>query len=140
MTEDEKQRMIHIRLGSGLHRDLRRAAAEYDVTRQEIVSKAVEERVHAIEAEIRLEEKSLDLEQKARELEQRMQDRLGSPRPPEEPGRRGSAEEAPAREEISVTVSARLDEIELKLERILGEISRMERRIGGADEASEAEE
>jgi hypothetical protein len=139
MTEEEKQRMIHIRLGSDLHRELRRAAAEYDVTLQEIVSKAVEDRVHAIEAEIRLEEKSLELEEKARELELRMQDRAGAVRPTRGPGSRDGTGEAPGREEISVTVTARLDEIELKLERILGEISRMEQRITGTDAPEEPE-
>jgi hypothetical protein len=140
MTEDEKQRMIHIRLGSDLHRELRRAAAEYDVTLQEIVSKAVEDRVHAIEAEIRLEEKSLELEEKARVVEQRMEEIAESPRPAEGPGSRDGTGEAPGREEISVTVTARLDEIELKLERILVEISRMEQRMTGTDAPEEPED
>ena len=45
MTERSEQRMIHIRIDRSVHRDLRRAAAEYDLTIQDIVSNAVEKTV-----------------------------------------------------------------------------------------------
>lgn len=49
MTSEEKKRMIHIRISDEIHKELRKAAAEYDLTIQEIVSDAVEERVEAFE-------------------------------------------------------------------------------------------
>ena len=55
MTGEEKQRMIHIRIKEDIHKELRKAAAEYDLTIQEIVSEAVEERVEAFEEGLLLE-------------------------------------------------------------------------------------
>ena len=69
MTPEEKQRMIHIRIDGGTHKELRKVAAEYDLTLQEIVAEAVESRVQALEAEIMLKEKGMELERRARELE-----------------------------------------------------------------------
>lgn len=47
--------MIHIRLDREVHKELRKAAAEYDVSIQEIVSTAVEKQVEAFETEISVE-------------------------------------------------------------------------------------
>ena len=69
MSPEEKQRMVHIRLDSEVHRELRKAAAEYDITIQEIVSDAVEKRVENFDAEIRLERRQEELEKKAEEYE-----------------------------------------------------------------------
>ena len=55
MTGEEKQRMIHIRIKEDVHKELRKAAAEYDLTIQDIVSEAVEERVEAFEEGLLLE-------------------------------------------------------------------------------------
>ncbi len=46
MTNKEEQRLIHIRIDRNVHKDLRRVAAEYDLTIQDIVSGAVEKTVH----------------------------------------------------------------------------------------------
>ena len=55
MTHSEKQRMIHVRLDRKVHKELRKVAAEYDVSIQEIVSGAVEKQVEALETEISIQ-------------------------------------------------------------------------------------
>ena len=41
MVTDEKERMIHIRLGEEVHKDLRKAAAQEDTSMQKLVSRVV---------------------------------------------------------------------------------------------------
>lgn len=69
MSPEEKKRMLHIRLDSEIHKDLRKAAAEYDISIQEIVADAVEKEVELLETEVRLEKRRSKLEKKAMEYE-----------------------------------------------------------------------
>jgi predicted transcriptional regulator len=48
MESDNDRRMIHIRIDSDLHRELRKVAAEFDETIQDIAERAVEERVEIL--------------------------------------------------------------------------------------------
>ena len=64
MSPEEKKRMLHIRLDSEIHKDLRKAAAEYDISIQEIVADAVEKEVVHLETEIRLDRRRVKLEEK----------------------------------------------------------------------------
>lgn len=76
MSPEEKQRMIHIRIKDGVHRELRKVAAEYDLTIQDIVSGAVEETIEEKEIELKLEERRERLEKKAHEMEKTILERL----------------------------------------------------------------
>jgi hypothetical protein len=82
MTEEERQRMIHIRISGATHRELRKVAAENDQTMQELVVLAVERTVEETEllSEVarkveerafELEERSVKIESRNRELESR---------------------------------------------------------------------
>gem|GEM_PF-4520603 len=71
MTEEEKQRMIHIRISGATHRELRKVAAEKDQTMQELVVTAVERTVEETELQSGVEKIKLKLEEKAREIEER---------------------------------------------------------------------
>ncbi len=71
MTDEEKQRMIHIRIKSDIHKELRKAAAESDQTMQELVAEAVEQRVEEREIQFHIEEIQLKIEERAREIEER---------------------------------------------------------------------
>lgn len=71
MTDEEKQRMIHIRIKSDIHRELRKAAAESDQTMQELVAEAVEQKVEEREIQLHIEEIQLKIEERAREVEER---------------------------------------------------------------------
>ena len=64
MSPEEKKRMLHIRLDSEIHKDLRKAAAEYDISIQEIVADAAEKEVVHLETEIRLDRRRVKLEEK----------------------------------------------------------------------------
>ncbi len=76
MSPEEKQRMLHIRLDRAVHKDLRKAAAEYDISIQEIVSDAVEKKVENLEAEIRKDRKKERLERKSRKYELKITDTI----------------------------------------------------------------
>ncbi len=71
MSPEEKQRMIHIRIDNGVHKELRKVAAEYDLTIQEIVSGAVEETVEDHEIELQLERRREKLERRHERIERR---------------------------------------------------------------------
>jgi uncharacterized protein (DUF3084 family) len=71
MTEEERQRMIHIRISGATHRELRKVAAENDQTMQELVVLAVERTVEETELLSEVEEIKLKLEEKARKVEER---------------------------------------------------------------------
>lgn len=71
MTDEEKQRMIHIRIKSDIHRELRKAAAESDQTMQELVAEAVEQKVEEREIQLHIEELQLRVEERAMEVEER---------------------------------------------------------------------
>ena len=62
MGSNDEQRMIHIRIDRNVHRDLRRAAAEYDLTIQDIVSGAVERTVEGFAETGELKELSYTVE------------------------------------------------------------------------------
>ncbi len=76
MSPEEKKKMLHIRLDRSVHKDLRKAAAEYDISIQEIVSDAVEKRVEHLEAEIKLEEQRERLDEKSRKYELKITDTI----------------------------------------------------------------
>jgi hypothetical protein len=129
MTPEEKQRMIHIRIGDGTHKELRKVAAEYDLTLQEIVAHAVEDRVQAMEAEIMLEEKEKELERRARELELRLSGEI-------EPLHEEMEQEIRIREvalnkavDIQVSVLERLDAIGDRIDQVMEEVSRLQKSM-----------
>lgn len=69
MPNDGEQRMIHIRIDSDVHRELRKVAAEFDVTIQDIVANAVEESVDALLSRVMMERERELLEREAQYLE-----------------------------------------------------------------------
>lgn len=66
MENDVDRRMIHIRIDNELHKELRKVAAEFDGTIQDIVARAVEERVEELRERILLEKEKELLELEAR--------------------------------------------------------------------------
>ena len=79
MTPEEKERMIHIRIKNDVHKDLRKLAAEYDLTMQDIVSKAVENSIRNIEKiGLGMEMQMEEFEKHAIKLEEQMKDKLES--------------------------------------------------------------
>ncbi len=69
MNPEEKKRMLHIRLDREVHKDLRRAAVECDISLQEIVAEAVEKEVEHLEAQLLLDRKRVELERVAGKYE-----------------------------------------------------------------------
>ena len=69
MSPEVKQRMLHIRIDRAIHKVLRKAAAEYDISIQEIVADAVEKKLEGLDTEIEMEAKLEELEKKAQEYE-----------------------------------------------------------------------
>ncbi len=129
MTLEEKQRMIHIRINNAVHKELRKVAAEYDLTIQEIVSNAVEEKVEALETQVRLEREQVKLERKAHELETMIMERI---EPLQIEIEQEFAAEAPNYTESSadkVSVMERLETIEREIETLVGEISKIHQLI-----------
>jgi hypothetical protein len=130
MTSEEKERMIHIRINNDLHKELRKAAAEYDLTMQDIVSEAVEKRIQSLEGvEAGVELEIERLEKHARELEIRLQERLESLEVEieEELDTEGSDEGSNSIFESSV--EKRLESFGDKLEEILNRLSAIQQRL-----------
>jgi len=122
MPED-KERMIHIRIKNAVHKDLRKLAAEYDLTMQDIVSEAVEKSIKNIEEiglgmELQMEK----FEKHANQLEEQMQERLESIQVDLDPGKDSDSYD----EEFSsfqVSIMEKLESIEEKIEVLITKIS-----------------
>jgi len=137
MSPDENQRMIHIRIDRGVHKELRKVAAEFDLTIQEIVSDAVEEKIEDREMELKLEKKRAMLERKAKRMELKMLEKFEQfpfeieseietdlPEPPELD---------PFAEELPEAVMAKLMKIEKSIEKISIQLEELSATLGQSE-------
>lgn len=137
MTPDESQRMIHIRINNAIHKELRKAAAEYDLTIQDIVSEAVAERVDAFEAEAKMEraEKMLEkAERKTSEYEKEISEKLESINVTIEEECDAEARGEGTEASFSTVIFSRFDEIEVKLEGISSRLAEIHCLLEMSDE------
>ena len=134
MTPDEKERMIHIRINNELHKELRKAAAEYDLTMQDIVSEAVEKRIQALEeVEAGVELEMDRLEKHAHELEIRIAERLESLGVETELEAVAEVLDDDGHTSFQDPVEKRLEAIEEKLDVLLNKMSSIQHRFNESD-------
>ena len=134
MTPDEKERMIHIRINNELHKELRKAAAEYDLTMQDIVSEAVEKRIQALEeVEAGVELEMDRLEKHSHELEIRIAERLESLGVETELEAVAEVLDDDEHTSFQNPVEKRLEAIEEKLDVLLNELSSIQHHFNESD-------